>query len=352
MLQQKVYNAPCGWWICHCGFSVVNNIAYRERYVNEIHITISDSGLKSFLQKRFPIVEVPLESFQEADFFIGDTFSTHIDRFKGVRVLYTGENHPIDLNRFDYCLTHEFVENDRCHRFPYWQNVLMWQPELRAYLKGERPKVTPEELRERQTEFCAFVCRNAKGKERNAFVRALSKVRKVNCGGPFMNNIGYVLPRPYEVKREFQSRHCFSMAYENEAAAGYQTEKIIDAFVSGSIPLYWGNPEVTREFNPASFVHARDFRSRKEMIEYLLELADDPVRRAEMINADILQDSEVFEKADRALEEFFARIFERGARVIQRTRLQRFLGVAQNYYGHGLFRTLRYVSRRIRGKME
>ena len=70
MLQQKVYNALCGWWICHCGFSVVNNIAYRERYVNEIHITISDSGLKSFLQKRFPIVEVPLESFQEADFFI------------------------------------------------------------------------------------------------------------------------------------------------------------------------------------------------------------------------------------------------------------------------------------------
>lgn len=320
--------------------------------MNEIHVTLQRGSLQNFLKKRFPIVFVPLENFQEADFYIGDTFSSHIDRFKGVKVLCTGENHAIDLNRFDYCLTHEFLENDRCHRQPYWQTILLGQPHLRAYLKGERPMVTPEELRERQTEFCAFVCRNAKGKERNSFVTALNRVKKVNCGGPFMNNIGYVLPRPYEVKREFQSKHCFSMAYENEAAPGYQTEKIIDAFVSGSIPLYWGNPEVTREFNPASFVHARDFRTRKEMIAYLLELAEDPVRRAEMINSTILQDPDVFEKSDRALEEFFARIFERGPGAIKRTRLQRFLGVAQNFYGHGLFRSIRYVSRRARGKME
>ena len=320
--------------------------------MNEIRVTLQDRTLLGFLQKRFPIVVVPWENFQEADFLIGDTFSTHIDRFKGVKVLVTGENHPVDLNRFDYCLTHEFREDDRCHRFPYWQNILMNQPKLRAYLKGERPMVTPDELREKQTEFCAFVCRNHKGKERNAFVKALSKVRRVNCGGPFMNNIGYVLPRPYEVKQEFQRKHCFSVAYENEAAPGYQTEKIIDAFVSGSIPLYWGNPEVAREFNPAAFVHARDFRSRKEMIAYLLELADDPVRRAEMINSPILQDPEAFEKSDIALEEFFARIFERGPGAIRRTRMQRLLGVAQNYYGHGFFRTIRYVSRRIRGKME
>ncbi len=318
--------------------------------MNEIHVTLLDWRLETFLQKRFPIVFIPHERFQEADFFIGDTFSSHIDRFKGIRVLSTGENHPIDLNRFDYCLTHDFRENDRCHRYPFWQKILLNQPDLRAYLKGERPPVTPDDLTGKQTEFCAFVCRNAKGKERNTFVRELSKVKKVNCGGPFMNNIGYVLPKQYKIKREFQRQHCFSMAYENEAAPGYQTEKIIDAFVSGSIPLYWGNPEVAREFNPATFVHARDFRSRKAMINYLLELSANPERRAEMINAPILQDSEVFEKSDRALEEFFARIFERGAGSIKRTRLQRFLGVAQNYYGHGLFRTLRYASRKLRGK--
>lgn len=319
--------------------------------MNEIHVTIQEVKLKEFLEKRFPIVSVPLENFQEADFFIGDTFTSHIDLFKGVKILSTGENHAIDLNRFDYCLTHEFKENDRCHRHPYWLRILLNQPKLRAYLKGERPLVTPDELREKQTEFCAFVCRNAKGKERNAFVTELNQVKKVNCGGPFMNNIGYVLPRPYEVKQEFQRKHCFSMAFENEAAPGYQTEKIVDAFVSGSIPLYWGNPDVAREFNPAAFVHARDFRSRKEMISYLLELAEDPVRRAEMINSTILQDADVFEKSDRALEEFFARIFERGPGAIKRTRLQRFLGVAQNYYGHGLFRTIRTISRKVRGKV-
>lgn len=50
-----------------------------------------------------------------------------------------------------------------------------------------------------------------------------------------MNNIGYNV----DDKIEFQRKHYFSMAYENEASPGYQTEKIIDAFISRSIPLLW-----------------------------------------------------------------------------------------------------------------
>ena len=318
--------------------------------MSELHVAVEFPILHKFITTRFPVTVVPMEHFQEADILIADTFSDKLERFNGVRVLATGENHHVDLNRFDYCLTHDYREDDRCYRYPYWLMYLLLRPELRSYMMGERPLVTPDELQERQTEFCAFVCRNPKGKARNAFVRALSARRKVNCAGPFMNNVGFLLPKGYEAKREYQRKHCFSMAYENEAYPGYQTEKIVDAFLSSSIPIYWGNTRVSEEFNPAAFVHARDFRNRNELVEYVLKLADDPVRRAEMINQPLMRDMDIFTKTDHELENFFARIFERGAGAIRRTRFQRFMGEAQKFYGHGLFRTIRYTSRRLRGK--
>ncbi len=313
-------------------------------------IRISDySMLQKFVKDNFPTVNIPLEECEKADFILGDTFYPEIERFNGVRILQTGENHPVDLNRFDYCLTHELVENDRCHRYPYWQYHCLRSPLFREQLLAPR-QITADELIAEQRDFCAFVCRNPKGKERNNLVRELMKHRKVSCGGPFMNNIGYILPRPYEVKQEFQHKHYFSIAYENESSPGYQTEKIVDAFLSKSIPIYWGNPRVTEEFNPKAFVNAHDFKSTKALVQYVLELAESPRDMAEMLSQPVLQDSEVFEKSDKQLKDFLSRIFERGPGAIQRTPLQRFLGTASRYYGHGLFRTLRFTLRKIKGK--
>ena len=316
--------------------------------MNEIRL-LSLGSLTPFLKQHFPIVEIPASQQEHADFILSDTFTPHIDYFKGVRILYTGENHPVDLNRFDYCLTHELRESDRCHRFPYWQRHCLEKPDYRERLLTPKP-ITAEELIAQQRDFCAFVCRNPKGRERNALVRNLMKYRKVSCGGPFMNNIGYILPRPYEVKQEFQNKHYFSIAYENESAAGYQTEKIVDAFLSHSIPIYWGNPHVAEEFNPAAFVNANAFRSRKALVSHILELAESPADMANMLSQPILQDPDVFRKSDQSLIDFFARIFERGPGKFQRTPMQRFLGAASRYYGHGLFRTIRYTIRRMKGE--
>lgn len=165
-----------------------------------------------------------------------------------------------------------------------------------------------------------------------------------------MHNIDYELEKTYEAKLNFQRKHYFSMAYENEASPGYQTEKIIDAFLSNSIPIYWGNKHVGEEFNTKAFVNANDFRSEKALVNHILELAESPADMAEMLSQPILQDPDVFKKSDAALLEFFTRIFEHGPQAIQRTALQRFLGVASRYYGHGLFRTLRYTIRKRKGK--
>ena len=148
---------------------------------------------------------------------------------------------------------------------------------------------------------------------------------------------------------KMSAHHCdqlFSLLSLRECTA----EKIVDAFLSDSIPIYWGNKYASEEFNPKAFVCATDFPNEKALVNHILELSEDYSAMADMLSQPILQDPEVFEKSDKALLDFFSRIFERGPGAIQRTPMQRFLGVASRYYGHGLFRTIRYTIRRMKGE--
>lgn len=281
-----------------------------------------------------------------ADFLLCDTFRYHWEKFPGVRILVTAENHAADLNHFDYCLTHEPVEDDRRHRFPYWQYVTLFDAEARAALTAPRTPLTAEDLHAQGREFCAFVSYNGKAKTRVRMVQALVKRRHVSCGGPFMNNIGYRV----ENKREFLAKHLFSVAFENEATTGYQTEKIVDAFIARSIPLYWGSDMAEEEFNPAAFVHARRYPTQEAFLDDVLAIADNEERLLAMLNAYPLRDPQVLDKAEAELHAFFARVFERGPKAVQRTRCQRLKAFLGHFYGHGLFCTLRRLSRRLRGK--
>lgn len=318
--------------------------------MNDIRISFSGTyeptALFAWLSRHFPIRVLPEEECLQADYLICDTFNYAYEQFKGVRILLTGENHPADLNHFDYCLSHDTRESDRRHYFPYWLQTTLFLENLRDKLTTPRAPLTAEELREQKRGFCAFVSYNAAAKKRVNFVKHLMKHRRVSCGGPLFNNVGGRVAN----KIGFLSEHYFSIAYENEASPGYQTEKITDAFIARSIPLYYGNPLVGQVFNPKAFINAADFRNEDELVDYILKLADDEERLLAMLNEQPLLNPALPDEAEAALLAFFTRIFERGPQAIQRTRLQRCLAFLSNFYGHGFFRTYRRISRRIRGK--
>jgi hypothetical protein len=99
-----------------------------------------------------------------------------------------------------------------------------------------------------------------------------------------MNNIGYAVPD----KRKFQSEYKFSIAFENEAYRpqhpGYTTEKIMEPMTVNSVPIYWGNHLINKEFNTKSFVNFYDFKDMNEMIDYIIELDKDDNKYLEMLN--------------------------------------------------------------------
>ena len=81
--------------------------------------------------------------------------------------------------------------------------------------------------------------------------------------------------------------YTFVMAFENGVVDGYITEKIINAFYSGAIPVYYGSSNVSEFFNPKSFINVSNYNSFEDCIKYMLTLTNEQITN--MVNEPIYQ---------------------------------------------------------------
>ncbi len=108
--------------------------------------------------------------------------------------------------------------------------------------------------------FCCFLYSN-RVPYRERIFRELSKYKRVDAPGVSMNNHpsidGDALPgeTKWETKRRFLARYKFTLALENFVFSGYQTEKLYDAMLAFSVPVYVGDPRVAEIFDESSFVN-------------------------------------------------------------------------------------------------
>lgn len=67
------------------------------------------------------------------------------------------------------------------------------------------------------------------------------------------------------------NRFRFALVMENKKASGYITEKILNAFLAGCIPIYYGTEEVFDLFNKDAFIYwnISDSTPSLEKIAYL-----------------------------------------------------------------------------------
>lgn len=70
-------------------------------------------------------------------------------------------------------------------------------------------------------------------------------------------------------KRAILSRYRFCISYENASYPGYLTEKMMDAMFAGSVPIYQGDPEVTRVVPANTFIDKRRFRDYDALYRHL-----------------------------------------------------------------------------------
>lgn len=216
------------------------------------------------LEKHFGAVE----ECDQPDFLFYSVFGhKHLD-YDCVRIFWTGENIQPDFNVCDYAIGFGHIQfEDRYQRIPlYYFYDLDYQRAIHKHL------VSPKEIYTRD-KFCNFLYSNASASiERENFFNLLSKYKKIDSGGKFLNNMDGKL---IEDKYEFQRHYKFSIAFENSSTSGYTTEKILQAFAAGTIPIYWGNPRIADDFCSDSFINCHEYGDFEEVIEKIKEIDND-----------------------------------------------------------------------------
>ncbi len=220
------------------------------------------------------------------------------------RVFYTGENEVPNFNLFDYAIGFDELDfNDRYLRMPLYYAHLHYEAELVNDTTSPY-KLQPDSLyalkkpshcfKENHPNLCAlinnesdplkrgfasFVASNPNAPIRNAFYDALNSIEPVTGGGAVRNTLGYNVKN----KSEFLSQYKFNLCFENTQGYGYVTEKILNAYFSHTIPIYWGSPSVAKDFNPKSFVNVHDFNNFDEAIDYIKYLHTHPNAYLDML---------------------------------------------------------------------
>jgi hypothetical protein len=113
--------------------------------------------------------------------------------------------------------------------------------------------------------FCNFIYSNGNSRDRIEFFHKLSCYKHVESCGHVERNNNALAHAAYSkegclLKQAFQARCKFSIAMENTCFPGYNTEKITDPLVAGSVPIYKGDPKIAETFNPQAFINVNDFQ--------------------------------------------------------------------------------------------
>ena len=77
------------------------------------------------------------------------------------------------------------------------------------------------------------------------------------------------------LKKEILSKYKFAIAFDNaKELNGYILEKIFDVFSAGTIPIYFGAPNIKKHIPHECFIDYSSFSSIGEMHEYLYNMSD------------------------------------------------------------------------------
>ncbi len=223
-----------------------------------------------------------LELSDTPDLIIYSCYGTEFLKYSCPRIFYTAENIRPDFRFCDFAFSFDYNNNKNHFRLPLYS----------VYFTNQNltKRRDAKALLHKKTGFCSFVVSNAKeSEERINFFHELSKYKEIASGGKYANNVG----GPVENKRDFISKYLFNIAFENSSYPGYTTEKIAEPWVEGCIPIYWGDPEITRDINPGCFINVHAFDCFDAAIAYIKEVDASPELQTKYLSAPFFRNNEV-----------------------------------------------------------
>lgn len=232
------------------------------------------------------------------DVLIYSCFGHSHKNYNCKKIYWTGENTRPPLGDCDLALGFDYIDNPKYMRTPlyaihYWNIVNEWKapykidfgPVNRANEKEFDNFLLRQKNPPAHEHFCAFIYGNAStgmnhwGNIQDGVDKRIRMFNKLNAHKPVhslgsaLNNTG-IRVAPEIPKIECIRKYKFTFAIENSSYPGYVTEKIIDPMVAHSIPIYWGSPDIKKDFT-GGYINLHEM-DEDDAVEYILALDSDP----------------------------------------------------------------------------
>jgi hypothetical protein len=225
----------------------------KIKFQNGLTFRYGIKEILDYVKDQFEFIES-----DEPDFIIFGPYGANIPEKndKYTRIGYFCENIAPDLSICEWAfgMPNEEEIGDIRYKKIQWHNL-----NPRDLIKAD---FDVDQIINSKSKFCNFLYSH-RVPYRESFFKALSKYKKVDSPGRSMNNMesidSLLIGNKWDQKRRFLKPYKFTISFENYSYPGYQTEKIYDAMLERSIPIYCGDPLITELFNPKSFINAFDF---------------------------------------------------------------------------------------------
>uniref|UniRef100_A0A6C0HV58 Fucosyltransferase C-terminal domain-containing protein n=1 Tax=viral metagenome TaxID=1070528 RepID=A0A6C0HV58_9ZZZZ len=194
-----------------------------------------------------------------------------------ILVQFSGESIFHDPAWFD--LNFIPVETDYAHNivmFPYaYFHILYNHIDIQ---KLTLPRTLSSNVNKK---FCLFAVSNGNAVERKEMYVELSKYKPVDSCGKFMNNMNMNCPESHNSTQyfDFISDYKFMICFENTSKPNYVTEKLINAYLNGTVPIYWGCPNIQDYVNMDSILYLSPnytIEERAKLIQKIIYLDTHP----------------------------------------------------------------------------
>ena len=250
---------------------------------------------------------------ENPDFVFYSVFGQQHNKYRGcVKVFFTGENTAPNFNKCDYAISFSPIEfRDRHFRYGGGFSEAIYKA-----VKARKNESLDRNLTKRK--FCNFVYKNNKNLDgvnaRNAFFKLLSKYKHIDSPGKVFNNMKNAIEPRYgnwrQGKIDFIKNYKFTIAFENTNTEGYTSEKLPDAFIAHSIPIYYGNSVVGMDYNKKAFIHVNDYNTFEDVVKKVIELDNDDDAYMAMLNEPPLVNAT--RDPEKELKKFLINIIEKG----------------------------------------
>lgn len=162
-----------------------------------------------------------------------------------------------------------------------------------------------KKIKSEKNKFCNFIYAQDKS-IRNNFFKKLSQYKKIDAPGRCMNNMppigkhenakkSRISIKWAKEKLDFLKDYKFTIAFENEVLDGYTTEKLVHPLLVNSLPIYFGNKLVGRDFNEKCFINFNNFKDMEALVKHVINVDKDEQLYKGYLEQPIFKNKEQYE---------------------------------------------------------